>query len=125
VIDGQTRKIICVAECAGATHDLELFRQSGVHLLDDILLVGDKGYQGISCIHAFSLTPFKKPRGGKLTDLQKLFNRNLSKYRIAIEHVNLTIKRFKIFQHRYRNKQRKHLLRFSIVCGICNFELQF
>jgi len=100
-----------------------LFKQSGVHLLDDILLVGDKGYQGISRIHAFSLTPFKKPRGGKLTDIQKLFNRNLSRYRIAIEHVNRTIKRFKIFQQRYRNKQRKHLLRFSIVCGICNLEL--
>jgi len=125
VINGQTRKIICAAECAGATHDLELFKQSGVHLLEDILLVADKGYQGITSIHAFSLTPFKKPRGGELTDLQKLFNRNLSSYRITIEHVNRTIKRFKIFQNRYRNKQCNHLLRFSIVCGICNFELEF
>jgi len=124
VINGQTGKIICVAECPGATHDLELFKLSRVHLLDDILLVGDKGFQGISLIHKFSLTPFKKPRNGKLTDLQKQFNSSLSKYRILIEHVNRTIKRFKILQHRYRNKQRKHLLRFSLICGICNFELQ-
>jgi len=123
-MDGQSGRIICVAECPGATHDLELFKMSAVHLLKDILLVADKGYQGICALHTFSLTPFKKPRNGRLTDLQKHFNRNLSQYRIFIEHVNRTIKRFKILQHRYRNKQRKHLLRFSLICGIVNFELK-
>ena len=122
MINGQTGRVICVAECPGATHDLELFKISGVRLFEDILLVTDKGYQGIYALHRFSLTPFKKPRKGELTDLQKQFNRNISKYRIMIEHVNRTIKRFKILQHRYRNKQRKHLLRFSLVCGICNYE---
>ncbi|MCL2707465.1 MAG: IS5/IS1182 family transposase, partial [Dehalococcoidia bacterium] len=33
--------------------------------------------------------------------------------------------RFKIFQYRYRNKQRRHLLRFSLVCGLYNYELGF
>ncbi|MDR2360932.1 MAG: IS5/IS1182 family transposase, partial [Oscillospiraceae bacterium] len=41
------------------------------------------------------------------------------------EHVNRRIKRFKILQMRYRNKQRKHLLRLSLICGIYNCELQF
>jgi len=87
-------------------------------MLEDILLVGDKGFQGICELHAYSLTPFKKPRNGELTSEQKAFNRNLSKYRIAIEHVNRRIKRFKMFQYRYRNKQRKHLMRFSLICGV-------
>jgi hypothetical protein len=87
-------------------------------MLEDILLVADKGFQGVCGLHAFSLTPFKKPRKGELTSEQKAFNRNLSKYRIAIEHVNHRIKRFKMFQYRYRNKQRKHLLRISLICGI-------
>jgi hypothetical protein len=103
---------------------MELFKQSGVHIADDILLVGDKGYQGLQTLHVNSLTPFKKPKGGKLTSLQKAFNRNLSQYRIRIEHVNRRIKRFKILQMRYRNKQRKHLLRISLICGIYNFELR-
>jgi hypothetical protein len=124
VIDGQTGRIIRVCEAKGAVRDFELFKLSGAHMLENILLVADKGFQGICGLHALSLTPFKKPRGGELTDLQKLFNSNLSKYRIAVEHVNRTIKRFKILQHRYRNKQRKHLLRFSLICGICNAELQ-
>jgi len=102
-----------------------LFKLSGIHILEDILLVADKGFQGLCGLHAFSLTPFKKPRKGTLTPEQKAFNSNLSKYRIAIEHVNRRIKRFKMFQYRYRNKQRKHLLRISLICGIYNFDLRF
>lgn len=94
-------------------------------MLEDIIAVLDKGYQGIKDIHFKSLIPFKKPRKGKLTTEQKIFNRNLSKFRIKIEHVNRRIKRFKILQQRYRNKQHKHLLWASLICGIYNFELRF
>ena len=97
VIDGLNGKIICVNEAKGAVHDFEIFKQSGIHILDNILLVGDKGFQGICAIHPHSLT----------------------------RHVNRRIKRFKILQIRYRNKQRKHLLRVSLICGIYNCELQF
>jgi len=103
---------------------MELFRQSGVRLFKFILLVGDKGYQGINELHENSITPYKKPKGGKLTKEQKAFNRALSRCRIFIEHVNRRIKRFKMFQGRYRNKQRKHHKRISLVCGIHNFELE-
>jgi len=125
LINGLTGEIICVNEAKGVVHDFELFKLSGVHMLEDILLVADKGYQGICAIHALSLTPFKKPRKGSLTAGQKTFNSNLSKFKILIEHVNRRIKRFKMFQYRYRNKQLKHLLRISLICGIYNFELRF
>ena len=124
MINGQTGKIICVSEAKGSVHDFEMFKQSGIHMLDDILCVGDKGFQGICDFHAFSVTPFKKPRGGKLTDEQKAFNRSLSKYRIKIEHVNRRLNCFKILKYCYRNKQKKHLLRFSLICGIFNYELK-
>ena len=125
MIDGLKSKIICVDEDKGAIHDFEIFKRSNIHILDDILLVGDKGFQGICDIHPSSITPFKKPKNGKLTAEQKAFNSNLSKFRILIEHVNRRIKRFKILQMRYRNKQHKHLLRLSLVCGIYNYELWF
>jgi hypothetical protein len=118
VINGQSGKIVCVIEAKGSVHDFQMFKQSGIHLLDDILCVGDKGFQGICKLHAFSVTPFKKPKAGELTDEQKVFNRNISKYRIRIEHVNRRINLFKIFKYCYRNKQKKHLLRFSLICGI-------
>ena len=96
MINGQTGEIICVDEAKGSVHDFEIFKQSGIHLLDDILLVGDKGFQGICDLHAFSLIPHKKPKKGALTAEQKAFNSSLSKFRIFIEHVNRRIKRFKI-----------------------------
>ena len=123
IINGITGQIICVHKGKGSVHDIELFRQSGIHLFKFILLVGDKGYQGIYGLHENSLTPYKKPKGGKLTSEQKAFNSKLSKFRMFIEHVNRRIKRFKMFQGRYRNKQRKHHKRISLVCGIHNFEL--
>ena len=55
---------------------------------------------------------------------QKRFNCNLAGYRARIEHVNRRLKRFKIFQCRYRCKQRKHLLRMSLICGIYNYQLR-
>jgi hypothetical protein len=102
-----------------------VYKQSGIEMLDDTLLVGDKGFQGICAFHAFSLTPFKKPKGGELTPEQKKFNSNLSKYRIRIEHVNRRLNCFKILKYCYRNKQKKHLLRFSLICGIFNYDLGF
>jgi len=125
IINGITGHIICVHEGKGSVHDIELFRQSEVRLFKVILLIGDKGYQGMHDLHENSLTPHKKPKGGKLTPKQKIFNRLLSKFRILIEHVNRRIKRFKMFQCRYRNKQRKHHKRISLICGIHNFELDF
>ena len=125
VINGQNGEILCVTEAKGSVHDFEMYKQSGIRFAADILVVGDKGFQGICEIHAFSVTPFKKPKGGELTEEQKEFNSSLSKYRIRIEHAHRRIKRFKIFQQRYRNKQRKHLLRFSLICGIGNFEQRF
>ena len=124
-MNGQSGKIICVSEAKGSVHDFEMYKQSGIHMLDDILLVGDKGFQGICLLHSFSVTPFKKPKGGELTAEQKAFNINLSKYRIRIEHVNRSIKCFKILKYRYRNKQKKHLLRISLICSIFNFDSGF
>jgi len=104
---------------------MEIFKRSKTHFAKDILCVGDKGYQGIKIYHGNSLTPHKKPKGGELSEYQKWFNSQIGSYRIRIEHVNRRIKRFKILQHRYRNKQRKHLLRVSLICGIYNYELRF
>jgi hypothetical protein len=125
LINGETGEIICVHEVKGSIHDMELFKKSGLRFLKDILLIGDKGYQGIAAYHINSLTPYKKKRSKSLTRYQKWFNSCLAKYRIYIEHVNRRIKRFKILQQRYRNKQRKHLLRVTLISGIYNFELTF
>lgn len=111
-----------MAEAKGSVHDFEVFRQSGIHMLDDILLVCDRGFQGICDIHALSLIPFKKPRNGTLTAEKKAFNRNLSKFRILIEHMNRRIKHFKMLQMRYRNNSASicSAFRLFVVCITMN-----
>ena len=125
VINGDTKQIIGIYEEKGAVHDLEIFKRSGFHLLKNILLIDDKGYQGLNRYHFNSLTPYKKPKNSALTDYQKWFNTQISRYIIYIEHVNRRIKRFKILQYRYRNKHKKHLLRISLIFAFYNFELLF
>jgi hypothetical protein len=113
-----------VYEEKGKIHDFEIFKRSNVHFSEDILLVGDKGYQGIRAYHHNTLIPYKKPKNGELTQYQKWFNAQIGSYRIYIEHINRRVKRFKILQHRYRNKQKKHLLRISLIAGLHNYELR-
>lgn len=125
VINALSGEVICVFEAKGSVHDFEIFKRSGIHLLESIKLFEDKGFQGIRAIHPLIFIPHKKPRKGELTPEQKAYNSKLSKFRMLIEHVNRRIKRFKILQIRYRNKQRKHLLRVSLLCGIHNYELRF
>ena len=97
------------------------------HTIKDLIVInGISGkviciHEGKGSIHDFEL--FKQK--GELTAEQKMFNRKLSSFTVFIEHVNRRIKRFKILQLRYRNKQRKHLLRVSLICGIYNYELEF
>ncbi|MCL2592769.1 MAG: transposase family protein [Defluviitaleaceae bacterium] len=64
---GATDEIICVHQAKDSVHDLELFRCSEARLFRYILVIGDKGYQGIYELHENSITPYKKLKDGKLT----------------------------------------------------------
>ncbi|MEM4093283.1 MAG: transposase family protein [Conexivisphaerales archaeon] len=54
-----------------------------------------KDFPGIN-----SWIPFKRKNGEKLTDEQRLYNRQLSKVRIVVEH---TFSRMKKFRNRLKN----------------------
>ncbi|MDR3199517.1 MAG: transposase [Planctomycetaceae bacterium] len=91
-----TLTIICLAQADGWVHDFQLFKDDiGDSIGDDILLKVDSGYQGIEDLHTNSRIPIKKPRGGELLELEKSYNRRLARERVAIEHVNRTIKTFR------------------------------
>ena len=57
---------------------------------------------GINNIHSNSIIPIRASKKHKLTDDEKWYNNEISKVRIAIEHVNAFIKKFKITSTRYR-----------------------
>lgn len=65
----------------GSCHDTKAVRESKIlETLDPGNMFGDKGYVGTGII-----TPFKKPRGGKLLDWQKEFNTQVNKRRYVVE----------------------------------------
>ena len=83
-----------------------------------VIIFADSGYQGILEYHAWSVIPIKKSKKKELSELEKAFNRELSRRRIVIENINAQIKVFKIMSYPYRNRRRRHLLRTKLVCAI-------
>lgn len=115
-------KVICFDVCKGKTHDFTLFKKSKLKFSNTTKVLADSGYQGIGAYHLNSEIPIKSSKKHKLSAEEKAYNRNFSKRRIYIEHVNRYLKRFKILSSRYRNKRRDFGLRVSLICGIYNFQ---
>ncbi|MEK5749827.1 transposase, partial [Acinetobacter nosocomialis] len=69
------------------------------------------------------LMPFKASKKKPLTLLQKQINREISKRRIRIEHVNGKLKTFRILATRYRNRRKRMGLRLNLIAAIYNMEL--
>jgi hypothetical protein len=123
VINQETREIICTAFGPGHCHDFNLFKKSKIHFHPETNSLQDSGYQGIKDYHPNSYIPRKKPKNGKLSRIEKDYNRVLAQERIMIEHVNRSLKIFKILSSRYRNRRRRYGLRCNLLSAIYNYEL--
>ncbi|WP_139842029.1 transposase [Acinetobacter sp. ANC 3832] len=53
----------------------------------------------------------------------KKYNREINKRRIGVEHVFGVLKTFRILSERYRNRGKRLGLRFNLIAGIYNIEL--
>ena len=108
----------------GTAHDFKMFKDSLVGVLpEDISALLDSGYQGVTEYFINALIPFKASKNNPLTEEQKALNAILSKYRVAIEHVNREIKIFRICKETYRNKGNRGLLRVKLIASLCNHKL--
>jgi len=81
----------------GVRHDIMLWRRYGP---PDMFVLGDKAYIGADNVS----TPFKKPRGGSLTDAEEDYNVVHNWYRAGVEHSNAQLKKWKIVNTRYRGQ---------------------
>ncbi|MEG3835945.1 MULTISPECIES: IS5 family transposase [unclassified Microcoleus] len=123
VINQETKEIICTAFGPGHCHDFNLFKKSKIHFHPETNSLQDSGYQGIKDYHTNSYIPRKKPKNGKLSRIEKDYNLVLAQERIVIEHVNRSLKIFKILSSRYRNRRRRYGLRCNLLSAIYNHEL--
>jgi hypothetical protein len=68
--------------------------------------------------------PKKKSKKNPLTLEDKKRNQDISRERVVNKNVIGCIKRFKIISDRYRNRRKRFALRFNLIAGIYNLELQ-
>lgn len=118
----KTLLIYSTAFAKGSVHDFKLFKESSCDYNPKIPLFIDMGYIGIEKNHKNSIIPIKSSKYHKLNDVERWYNSEVSKERIAIEHVNAFLKKFKIASTRFRNRRKNFKLYMSLICGIYNFE---
>lgn len=123
MVDKHKKKILRIDFSNGKKHDFKLFKESKVKINRNIKLLGDTGYQGIDKLIKNSETPHKKTKKKELTKDQKIENQELSSERIVVKNVIGSLKRFRILSERYRNRRKRFGLRFNLIAGIHNFEL--
>jgi hypothetical protein len=114
---------MCTAHGRGHTHDFALYKQSQLELHESLELLADSGYQGLSKLHERSRTPKKRSKKVQLTKGERRANRELSRRRIVVENVIRSLKIFRILLERYRNRRKRFALRFNLIAGLYNFEL--
>jgi len=112
----------------GATHDLTLLIDSGVlpRLDAGAGAMMDKGYSGVGKHYPGVpvVLPFKKPRGGELTEEQRAFNREVARHRIVVEHTMAQLSRFTVLRQVFRGKRReRHSAVVRVVAKVVNRRL--
>ena len=90
----------------GATHDKTIWEQLQIEP-GPVNWLADLGFLGIDKEHPNVVLPFKKPKKGELTELQKQINRALGSCRVRIEHAFSGIKRLKVIRNKIRLKSYK------------------
>lgn len=117
----------------GSTHDLTLLRRT--KLLEQLEggdgAMMDKAYDGIQsdrpevplCV------PYKARRGRPLTELEEQYNeeqynRELSSYRIVVEHANAQLQKFGALAQVYRHDREKHTRTVRVVAGLVNRQIE-
>ena len=110
----------------GKAHDGTIFKTT-TRVNPNILVLGDSGYRGIQKVHANTQLPIRhKEDIAKLSEehqaTRKARNKAISSKRMKIEHIIGRVKNFKIVAEKYRNRRKRLLLRFNLICGIVNFQ---
>lgn len=109
----------------GRVHDKRIADETPYPLPGGSSLLQDLGFLAFELDGVTSITPFRKPRGGTLTDEQKAFNQQLARRRVRIEHVNSSVKRCRIVKDTIRMfKEGVRDMVAEICCGLHNFRVR-
>ena len=114
----------------GRRHDYDIFKQRHPKLPDGVKPHADLGYDGIQkdFPKLGAVIPFKRrggrnKKGRKLSPKKRLFNKELSKARVVVEHTISRLKKFNIMGQEFRNRLRNYDLMTDIVSGLVNLRI--
>lgn len=110
----------------GKVHDKKICDEEELKFPDGITVYQDSGYQGFKPENIEVKMPVKKTKGKELTDEQKQGNKELSRIRVLIEHINCGIKRCRIVKDVFRSwlcDWRDEVM--LLACGLHNFRINW
>jgi hypothetical protein len=109
---------------SGRVHD-KTIADSAYSIPLGYTLVQDTGYQGYQPEGVKIIQPQKKPRGKDLTREQKESNRRISSYRVRVEHVIGSVKRYRIVKDECRLRKNNFVDDVLLYCAaLHNFRLK-
>jgi len=116
--------ILFVSESVcGKTHDKKI-ADTMYSFPYPCLLYQDTGYQGYKPEGVVVFQPTKKPRGRGLTAEEKEYNRNISSFRIRVEHAIGSVKRMRIVKDECRLRADNFVQRIFKTCAaVHNFRM--
>lgn len=111
--------------CQGSQHDKSIADEYPIVLPANSVIQQDLGFLGHHPQGVTIEEPFKKPKNGKLTFSQKLYNQILASVRVVVEHANSGIKRLKIVKDKIRlhtKELRDYVM--QLACALHNFRIK-
>lgn len=87
IIHYRTQQVLSLCTIRRAVHDFELFKRNLNQIPVDAFILVAKGYQGMYTVYPKSLLPLKAKKHCKLDPELRLYNQEINKRRIGIEHV--------------------------------------
>lgn len=124
ILDVRSRRILGTAHAPGSTNDLTLLRTTAPELQAHVWVIADGGYQGYAKDHRQCCLPRRKPRGAEPDPTAKIHNRSLARFRVPIEHTIRSLKVWRILKDTYRNRRKRFTLRFRLIAGLVNAQLE-
>lgn len=125
LLSNQSQRIIFLSDTtAGKTHDKKIADDTPYPLPAGSILLQDLGFLGFALAGVKIIMPAKKPRGGQLTLEQKESNREISRRRVSIEHVNSSVKRCRVIKDTLRLlKEGIRDFVMVVCCALHNFRV--
>ena len=110
-------QIISIQAATGRKHDLTIGRKHAKEFENFKCVIVDLAFKGFKKIKSKLVIPIKKPKNPELSKEAKGTNKEISRSRIIIEHINSKVKVFRILGKRYRKRRKRFGLRMNLFAG--------